>query len=97
MYSVHYKRILHHNSQTYSYYHPRVYKKKQTARKNPEDLILDNGMNISIFNDAYLAKNTRKEKDSLMLYTNAGKILVTPINLGTGVGLISMENIVRQT
>ena len=42
-------------------------------------------MNISIFNDACLAKNTRKENDNLMLYTNSGKILLTPIDLSTGV------------
>ena len=42
-------------------------------------------MHISIFNDACLAKNTKKENDNLMLYTNSGKILLTSIDLSTGV------------
>ena len=33
---------------------------KQAVKKNPEEVILDSSMNISIFNDACLAKNTRK-------------------------------------
>ena len=36
-------------------------KKQEVIRKHLEEVILDNGMNISIFNDACLAKNTRKK------------------------------------
>ena len=56
-------------------------KEQVVIKDNPEKVILDNGMNISIFDDACLAKNTQKEKDNLMMYANAGKILLIPIDL----------------
>ena len=33
---------------------------KQAVKTNPEEVILDSSMNISIFNEACLAKNTQK-------------------------------------
>ena len=48
-----------------------------SAKKNNDEVLLDSGSTISIFKDKHLVENIRTAKNKLMLYTNAGKKIIS--------------------
>ena len=50
---------------------------KRSTKKNNDEVLLDSGSTISIFKDKHLVENIRTAKNKLMLYTNAGKKIIS--------------------